>query len=105
MTSKRNFDRARVKSVKPIEKPVEEPVEKPVEEPTRLTEKEMVGDITVAGKKVRYWNGERVYDCPECPFDALDQQSVTRHFKGTHASPEPPSKGHLVLTNRFGSPQ
>ncbi len=58
-------------------------------------------------KPVRFWNGLRVYDCPSesCPFDALDEGAIKKHFKIVHGIPEAPPRGHLVLTDRFGNVQ
>lgn len=76
---------------------------KKVEAPPVLGAEDLVA--VPEGKPVRHWNGLRVYDCPSCPFDGLDQKTVDRHFKVVHEKPEAPPRGHLVLTDRHGNPK
>lgn len=70
-----------------------------------LGSEDLIEETKSGNKPTRFWNGQRVYDCPSesCPFDALDEGAIKKHFKIVHGTPEAPPRGHLVLTDRFGN--
>lgn len=96
--SRKNRERDSVRSTLPKPFVVSKPFV--ALEPKKLEEKPKESKPE---KKIRYWNGNRVYECHACPFNALDELSVKKHFDVVHKAPEAPPRGHLVLTDRFGN--
>ncbi len=72
-----------------------------------LVEETKVESEQPEGKPVRYWHEHRVFDCPSesCPFDALEEKTIQKHYDIVHKTPEAPPRGHLVLTDRHGNIQ